>query len=144
MVEVVSKVSPESITEDKGKVKLGIRHAVRYGIQMVTHIGDTGARNLKFLSTRLLKEGEARVLQVHIENIGERWLRPFLWAELYDEKGSYIGRFEGGRLRIYPGTSARYRVDLSEVPKGKYKALVIADCGGEDVFGVTCTLKFEK
>lgn len=144
MVEGISKNSPGAIREEKGKVKLGIRQVTRYGIQMVTNIGDTGARRLKFLETKLLKEEERRILQVDMENIGERWLRPFLWAELYDEKGSYIGRFEGGGWRIYPGTSVRYRLDLSQAPKGEYKALVIADCGGEDVFGVTCTLKFEK
>ncbi len=143
MVEGMGK-PPEAVEEEKGKIKLGMRQVMRYGIQMVTHIGDTGVRELKFLKTKLLKEEKERILQVDIENIGERWLRPFLWAELYDEEGTYIGRFEGGRLRIYPGTSVRFKVDLSEVPKGIYKALVVADCGGDDVFGATYTLRFEK
>ncbi len=85
-------------------------------------------------------------MQVDIENIGERLLKSFLWAELYDEEGSYVGRFEAGEfhIRIYPGTSVRYRVDLSQVPKGAYRALVVADCGGEDIFGVTYTLELEE
>ena len=83
-------------------------------------------------------------MQVDIENTGQRWLRPYLWAELYDDTGRYIGRFENGRKRIYPGTSVRYKVDLSDVPKGIYKALVVADCGGDYVFGAERTLKFEK
>lgn len=144
MVEGISKDSPEVIKPEEGKVKLGIRTVLRYGIQMVTHIGDTGARKLKFSNTKLLKDEEMRILQLDIENIGERWLRPFLWAELYDEKGSYIGRFEGGRLRTYPETSVRFKIDLSQVPKGEYKALVVADCGRDDVFGATYTLRFEK
>lgn len=144
MVEEIAKSSPGATREEKGKVKLGIRQVIRYGIQMVTHINDTGVLKLKFLETKLLRMGERRILQVDIENIGERWLRPFLWAELYDEEGSYIGRFEGGRFRIYPGTSVRYRLDLSQVPQGEYKSLVVADGGGEDVFGATYTLKFEK
>jgi len=144
MVEGISEGSPQSGRPEKGTVALGIRQVMRYGIQMVSHLGNTGARRLKFLKTKLLKEEEKRTLQVDIENIGERWLRPFLWAELYDEKGIFIGRFEGGRMRIYPGTSVRYRVDLTEVPKGKYKALVVADGGGEDIFGITYTLEFEK
>lgn len=143
MVEGVSRDSPEFSGAEESRVQVGIRQVMRYGIQMVTHIGDTGTRKLKFLDTKLLKEGEKRVLQVDMENIGERWMRPFLWADLYDEKGSYIGRFEGGRLRIYPGASVRFRVDLSQAPEGKYKALVVADCGGDDIFGATYTLKFE-
>ncbi len=144
MVEEVAKDSPEAPSSEKGEPKLAIRQIIRYGIQMVTHIGDTGARKLKFFQTRLLRQGERRVLQVDIENIGERWLTSFLWAELYGEDGALVGRFEGGRLRTYPGTSARYRIDLTEVPEASYQALVVADCGGEDVFGITHTLKLSQ
>jgi len=144
MIEGISNDSPEATGEEQGEVRLAIRQVVRYGIQMVTHIGNMGARQLEFLNTKLLREEEERILQIGIENSGERWLRPFLWAELYDEKGGYIGRFEGGRLRIYPGTSARCVIDLSQVDEGKYHVLVVADCGGDDLFGATYTLKFEK
>lgn len=149
MVEGVGKDSPEAIEPEKDKIKVGIRQVIRYGIQMVTHIGNTGSRELEFLETELLKiieenGGKKRILQVDVENTGERWLRPFLWVELYDMEGRYIGRFEGGRKRIYPGTSVRFKVDLTEVPKDEYKSLVIADCGGDDVFGITYTLKFQK
>lgn len=144
MVEGVAEASPQASKPEEGKVKLGIVHVFRFGIQMVAHIGDTGGRELKFLNTKLLKEKEGRILQVDIENVGERWLRPVLWAELYDGEGNYIGKFEAGKLRIYPDTSVRYRVDLSQVPKGKYKALVVADCGGDDLFGATYNLELEK
>ena len=146
MIEGIPESSSEAVGEEKGGATLGIRQVMRYGIHMVTHIGDTGIRRLEFLKTRLLREGERRILQVDIQNISERLLKSFLWTELYNEEGSYIGRFEGGEfyIRIYPGTSVRYRVDLSQVPKGAYRALVVADCGGEDIFGVTYTLEFEE
>ena len=105
---------------------------------MITNISNTGTRKLKFLTTKLLKENaEKRILQLDIENIGERLLRPLLWTELYDEKGNYVGRFEGGQLRTYPGTSVRFGFDLSHMPKGIYKVLIVADCGGDDLFGAT-------
>lgn len=144
MVQEICESSPQAIKAERGKIKANIETVVRYAVSMVTHIGDTGARKLNFLDTKLLKREKERTLQVDIENIGERWLIPSLWAELYNEEGVYIGRFEGGRRRIYPDTSVRFKVDLSQVPKGIYKALVIADCGGEDVFGATYTLRFEK
>ena len=87
---------------------------------------------------------EKRVLQVDLENIGQRWLRLSLWVELYDESGRYIGKFDGQRKRTYPGTSVRCKVDLSNIPKGTYKALVVADCGGDYIFGANYNLKFEK
>lgn len=144
MVEGTAEGSPEAEKPEAGKVKLGIAQVFRYGIQIVTHIGDTGARELKFLNTKLLKEEGRRILQVDVENVGERWLRPILWAELYDRSGSYIGKFEAGKLRTYPTTSVRYRIDLSQVPEGEYQAMVVADCGGDDLFGATYKLELEE
>ncbi|MBW2165992.1 MAG: hypothetical protein JRG74_07840 [Deltaproteobacteria bacterium] len=143
MIEGISSSSPEVARQEKDKITFGISQVIRYGVQMITQIGDTGARKLKFLKTRLLKEDKGRILQVDIENIGERLLRPALWAELYDEKGKSIGKFKGVKMGVYPTTSVRIRIELGYVPKGKYKALVVADCGGDDLFGATYTLKFE-
>jgi hypothetical protein len=144
MVECIPKSSPEVSGSTKPEGNFGIRQVFRYGIQMVTHIGDTGSGKLRFLETKLVKAEEKKTLQVDVENTGERMLRPFLWAELYDQTGSYIGRFEARKLRTYPGTSVRFSVDLSPVPEGTYKALVVADCGGDAVFGATYTLRLGK
>jgi len=146
MVELIGKDSPESAARpQEGKVQLGVRQVVRYGIQLVTNIGDTGSPKPYFLGTKLLAKKEGgRILRVDLENEGNRWMKPTLWAELFDERGRSVGKFEGGTMRIYPGTSVRYRIDLSEAPDGKYKALVVGDTGGDNVFGATYTLKLQK
>ena len=43
MIEGIPKSSPLSSQPEKGKAKIGITHIIRYAVQMVTHIGDTGA-----------------------------------------------------------------------------------------------------
>jgi hypothetical protein len=144
MVEGIPKSSPESSQAEKDKAKIGITQIMRYGIQIITNIGDTGERNLKFLQTKLLRETEGRFLQVDIGNTGQRWLRASLWVDLYDKSGGYIGKFDSGGKHIYPGTSVRYKVNLTGVPQGAYKALVVADCGGNDIFGANYDFKFEK
>lgn len=146
MVELIGKGSPEwAVQAEGGKPRLGIRQIVRYGIQMVTDIGGTGSPKPYFLGTKLLaKEEGGRVLQVDLENRGDRWMKPLLWVELFDEEGRSIRKFKGGIKRIYPGTSVRYRIDLSEAPEGEYKALVVGDAGGDNVFGATYTLKLQK
>lgn len=144
MVEGISSSSPEAAKQEKDKITLSIAQVMRYGLQMITQIGDTGARKLKFVKTKLLKADGKRILQIDMENTGQRWLRPSLWAELYNEKGMSAGKFKGGKLRIYPDTSVRFRIDLTQVPKGKYKALVVADCGGDTLFGATYTFKFKN
>lgn len=143
MVEVAGSHSSEAATEKQDDLRLGINQIVRYGVQIVSHMGDTGERRLDFIETRILRAGANRILEVDLENIGERWLRPLVWAELYDESGEFMGRFEAGKLRIFPGTSVRYKVDLTHVPGGEYKAVVVADCGADDVFGATYLVIFE-
>ena len=143
MVEEISKSSPEASTPEKGRVELGIRQVMRYGIQMLTHIGDTGTRKIKFLDKKLISQDGKTILQMDIENIGERWLTPTVWVELYNDQGTEVGRFESGKRRIYTSCSVRYKVDLTDVPKGKYKALVVADNGDEYVFGAKYDLGIE-
>jgi len=135
MVEPVPQTGPESIEDETRKVKMGIQTKIRYGIQIVNNIGDTGARKIKFSDKKLIDQDGRKLLQMDIDNIGEMWLSPTLWVEIYDSHGAKVGRFESSKKRIYPGCSVRHKVDLTDVPKGKYKALVVADNGDEYVFG---------
>lgn len=143
MVEPVSETSPESTKEEKGKVKVGIQTIMRYGIQIITNFSDAGERKIRFLDKKLISQDRKRVFQFDIENIGERSLSPVVWVELYNKDGINIGRFESSRLRIYPGCSVRHKVDLTDVPKGWHKALVVADNGDEYVFGAQYDLEME-
>lgn len=226
MVEAIPDNNPDIIQSAKGEVKINMQTLLRYGIQIITHIGDTGNRELNFISTKLLKTGENNILQVDVGNNGERLLRPSLWVELYDKNGNNMGRFEGGKLRVYPNTTVRYKVDLSKlnlifnkrvmdsklfssiqrdlqsgiisdtllqefenngislsqkvtiatedrlngwlisdtdkkfvatksgngldvheqlkIPTGTYKVLMVADCGGDDIFGATYNLELKN
>jgi len=146
MVEGIPKESPESVVvPEGGRTGVGILQIVRQGIQFVTHIGDTGSPKPRFIGTKLLAKKEGgRVLHVDLGNEGDRWMKPMLWVELFNEDGRSIGKFEGGIMRIYPGTSIRHRIDLSDVPEGEYKALVVGDAGGDNIFGARYTLKIPK
>jgi len=139
----LAETKPESMKEGKGNDKIGIQTIVRYGVQIVTDIGITGTRKIRFLDKKLISEGRNKVLQVDIENIGERWLSPFVWVELYNEEGTLLQRLESGRQRIYPGCSVRHKLDFTKVPRGKYKALVIADNEAETVFGAQYDVQVE-
>jgi hypothetical protein len=119
-----------------------ITQTVRYGVLVVTNIGDTGERSVRFTESALsVDENGARTLLVDVENCGERGLRPQLWVELHDRSGRRLGRFESEPRRIYPGTSVRFRIDLSDAPSGSYQALVVVDNGDEHVFGAQYSLE---
>jgi len=140
MVEEVSDPSSDPAASAKDKPRVGLNTVIRYGIQMVTHIGSSGTARLRFLKAELLKEPGKMFLQTDIENTGERWLRPALYAEVFDGRGQLMGRFPGGRYRVYPETSVRTKIDISALPKGKYKAVIIADNGDDHVFGAQFAL----
>ena len=143
MVEGMGDAKSQPAVTEKGETRIAIRHVIRYGVQLVTDIGGAGARSLK-LDARLVRADGKRLLQVDVHNTGERWLRPTLWAQLFDEKGQFVGKFNGARARVYPGTSVRKSIDLSAVPAGTYKALVVADADEDSVYGATYTLKLGR
>ena len=98
------------------------------------------SRRIRFSKVRLASDNGRRQLVVDLENTGERLLRTSLWIDLYDSKGSFVGKFDGGKHGLHPGTSARFTADLAGLTIATYKALIVADCGGDDVFGANVTL----
>ncbi len=141
MVEPIPRTSMEHSLPERS---VGITTVVRYGIQIVNHIGRTGIQEIDFVSVRLVKNDEGRFLQVDIENTGERWVRPLVWVELFDETGVRAGKFESSPVRTYPGTSVRRKIDLTDVLPGQYKAIVIADGGSEAMIGAEYNLRIEE
>jgi hypothetical protein len=144
MVEGIAKGSAESaVQKDNSKPQMGIRQTIRYGIQVATHIAQTGTKKIDFLDAKLVTRDDGKkILQVDIGNSGEVWVRPTMYVELFDDKGVSKGKFPGVAYRLYPGTSVRQMIDLSSVDKGSYKALVVVDAGGEDAYGAEYNLKF--
>jgi hypothetical protein len=144
MVEGIAKGSAESAAQqDPKKAQMGIRQTIRYGIQIATHIAETGTKKINFVDAKLIPDEKGkRYLQVDLENTGELWIRPEVYVELFDDQGASKGKFSGVRYRMYPGTSVRQMIDLTSAAAGSYKALVVVDAGGEDVYGAEYTLKF--
>lgn len=141
MVEPVAGAGAETIgAANAAKSTVSIQQVLRYAVQIVTQIGSTGTVQLRFVQLQLPAEGGARSLIVDVENTGDRWYRAGVSAELYGADGAYVGKFDAGTLRAYPGTSVRFTLDLAGVAKGSYKALIVADCGGDDVFGANVPL----
>jgi hypothetical protein len=128
--------------EASGQAREGVklRQTLRHGIQIITEIGDTGRGELVFRNARLVGAGAQREFQVDLANIGERWLRADLWLELHDAQGKYVGRFPAPRRRTFPGTSVRNRIALAAAPAGRYLALLVADGGRDDLFGMQIEL----
>jgi len=140
MVEPVPAAIPASMT---GK-SVGIATLMRYGVQMISHIGYTGNRQIQFINTQLVRQDSLRLLQVDIENIGTKLARPLVWVELFSSDGISMGAVEGAAFRVYPGTSVRHHIELPAIEAGEYKALIVADCGDDDLFGINYSIKIRQ
>ncbi len=140
MVEGVSESSPESVLGDPSRPQIAIRQVLRYAIQVICNVGTGATRQLKFSNIRLLQETDKRVLAVEMENAGGQMLIGRLWTELYDSGGRLVTRLDSEPKRMYPGASGRFTVDLVGLQEVTYKALVVVDCGGDDVFGASVKL----
>jgi hypothetical protein len=144
MVEGIQKGSAESSIRPKdAKAQMGIMQTIRYGIQIATTIEKTGTKKIQIVGHNVIKKDDGkRILQVDVENIGEIAIRPDVYVELFNGQGVSVGKFPGVKYRIYPGTSVRQSIDISSVAQGSYKALIVIDAGGDDVFGAQYQLKF--
>jgi len=143
MVEGIQKGSAESsLPQKEKKAQMGIMQTIRYGIQIATTIANTGTKKIEFLGAAIDTSGGKRSLRIDIKNTGDIGMRPDVSLELFNMQGASLGKFPGVKYRIYPGTSVRQLIDVSSVPPGTYKALVVVDAGGEDVYGAQYTLKF--
>lgn len=131
---------------DTSKVKTGIKinTVVRYAVQIITNIGDTGERNMQFLNFELTKEDTITVLQVAFQNIGERILKPELGIEVFNLDGDSQGVIKADRRKIYPGTSAVVELDLSKLAVGLYSGVLIADCDEDYAFGTNMNLEIKN
>ena len=135
MVEALPAERVQSIKEEKKKQTLSLQTIIRYGIQISTDIEDSGKPILKIADKKLVSQDGHYLLRLDMENEGDRMLAPSVWLDLYNKEGKNIGRFDSGKMRIYPGCSVRHVFDLTDVPKGSYKGLVVIDGGGQNVFG---------
>ena len=140
MVEPISAGSPESSVVGPNQIGITIRQVLRYAIQIVTQVGRTGILQAQFTDIHLAMDGDTRVLVTDVVDTGERWFTGHLWAELYDAGGKLVGKFDGGERRLFPGTGARFSAPLTGVQDANYQALIVLDCGGDDVFGANVSI----
>ncbi|HEX3046937.1 MAG TPA: hypothetical protein VHY08_19440 [Bacillota bacterium] len=142
MVEPVEDITDQT-SEQKGKAVLGLKTIIRYGVQIVTNIEETGTRKIEFIDKRLINEKGKNLLQLDIKNSGERWLVPTVSVQLFDKDGKKSGAFRTEKIRIMPTCSVRCKIPLENITPGKYKALVIVDNGDQYVFGANYDLTIE-
>lgn len=133
----------EKFSSSDKKQSLGVQTIIRYGIQVISHAGETGSYNLKILDKKLLKEQESKTFLLDVENSGTKMQSPNLTLEVIDSQGVKTGRFTAEKQRIFPTCSVNYQIDLSSIAPGKYKAMAILDHAETALFGAQYDLDID-
>jgi hypothetical protein len=121
---------------------VGLTATVRYGVQVVTHLPKEGTRRVAITSGKLSPDsGRGPVLDLEIQNTGERATKFEVTTELYDSEGTVRARRQQSRGLTYPGSSLRHRVELGRLPSGQYTAVVVLDAGDGNLTGAQYTLR---
>jgi hypothetical protein len=122
------------------RVRLGIQATLRYGVQIATTLAGPAPR-VAFSNAHAYAGPRGKVLELDLANAGEVAYRPEVRVELFDEAGQRVASFSSRRGLLYPGTSLRQRFELGTLPSGSYQALVVADAGGDQVYGAQYRVK---
>ena len=138
MVEPAAAQPPPPAASD-ARSRVTLRHVWRYAVHVVTDVGPAGDVRLTFTHPRLLETAAGLVLEVDLANDGQRWLRPKVWVEVYDQEGGLAARTEVLPPPLYPGCVSRQRLALGRLAPGPYQALLVADNGDAHVFAVRYT-----
>jgi len=143
LLEPVLSNSPEKVKLEKNKIKAGFTTLYRYGVKLVSDIGDTGLRKLKFekVKIRRWKTGRQELL-IDLANSGERQVLVKLKVEMYRE-GKLFKMMSDPGIRLFPGCSWRYSYLLKKFPAGAYRVIAVADCGDDGAFGAQYKLNLQ-
>ncbi len=146
-----SMVMVEGVTaEEKNKLgsanpgqntSMSLQVGLRYGVQIVTKLPGRALSNLQFQNPAIVSLASGKELHLDFANSGAIAYRPDIRLELYDEAGVLRLSTHSQRGLLYPGCSARQVFKLGELPAGPYQAVVVADTGGDEVFGAQYRLK---
>ena len=113
-----------------------INSKVRYAVQVILNVGTV-------LSPPLLFEGltltEGQELQLRVKNQGSFVGLVKVKLEILTEKGEKVHALETLARRAFPGGCVPFSFSLSNIPKGKYAGVLIAD-NGKELFGTQLIL----
>jgi hypothetical protein len=123
-----------------GRASAGVSTKLSFGVQVVTQLAGNAETRLGL--EQLATTAQERTIALTVRNTGERAQRPLLSLELYREDGQLVTTRTAQRGLIYPGSSVRQVFTLAGVPAGKYRALIQAVAGEDDVFALQSDVRF--
>ncbi|HEX7004352.1 MAG TPA: hypothetical protein VF168_09210 [Trueperaceae bacterium] len=139
----VQPLDPSVVREQSADASVTTTINVRfqYSVTVLTHIGTPERNSIQFTDPLFAPDDDGHYyLQVGLTNSGAFVVETGSWLELYDSDGMLVKRVEGQSARTYPGATDRLTFELGSLQHEVYQAVVVADAGGNSVFGARYNL----
>lgn len=134
MIEPVDKSEIMPVTGNAA-TRSGVKIISRQGVQIRTHITNTGAMKARFFNQKIEKREGKTFFTVDLENTGNIFYRGDFWVELFNQEGYPSGKIQISPRGVYPECSVRLSADISKFKAGNYTAVCVFDTRGNKVFG---------
>lgn len=139
-----SVVMIEPVEEVKVQTKkntVSVLTQVNYAVQIICNTATTGKSEVMFKATEVIHLQGRKYLLVDLEDTGESYHKIMASAEFFDSKtGAAVGLFKSQLQSLFPYTSKRFTIDISDLKAGQYKGVLLANCLDNSVFGLNLTL----
>jgi len=129
------------IKEDALNYGVKLESKVRYGIQIIADVNERTPSELEFYDIKIEDIETSKIINVDIQNKGDFYVQPTLVLEVFNENGEQAKKMELKFKKIYPNSCKAFSLDISDLPKGAYTAILVADYG-ENMFAID--LEFEN
>jgi hypothetical protein len=136
MVEV-----EKPIKEDELEYGVKLESKIRYGIQIIADINDRKPSELDFYDIKIEEPDGNKLINVVLKNLGTFYVEPTLVLEVFNDQGEQQKKEEVKFKKVYPNSCKAFTLDISNLPKGAYTAVLIADYG-ENIYSID--LEFEN
>lgn len=139
MVEVKKPI--DTLSSRKG---VSISSNIRYAVQIITNFTSSKTTDVQFADVGYAEETQSRKLNIRLFNNSERLVSPDVKIEVYDDNGEIIYYKKADSKKLYPEQCRNFIVPIEDIPSGKYQAVIVADCGESDLFGMTLNLEVDE
>lgn len=139
LIENAENFTERDRTLEDGEISVNLRYAV----QIVCTIRNTGSLNLDFKNFNISRNDETRqsIVSLELFNSGTLWADVSVKLDLFDNNANFIGTFYSRNQKIYPGLGRNISIPLIPLKASDansplmYYAVVVADCGNNQIFG---------
>lgn len=137
MVEVADPVRQEAHDG------IRVNSKIRYAIQVIVDIGPAEGPTLTYEKVAYEKvSADQAMLKVVLKNNGTYGTRTEVILEVYDGAGTKLKTTQPSSRMLYPGSCSTFEIPVTDIPKGKYDCVIIADTK-KDLFGSNISLQIE-